>query len=564
MQAHDAELDALASVTSAADKVPYFTGSGTAAVADLTAAGRALIDDADAAAQRTTLGLVIGTNVQAQDAELSAIAGLTSAADKVPYFTGSGTAAVADLTAAGRALIDDADASAQRTTLGLGTMATQAASAVSITGGTITGITDLAIADGGTGASSAVAAIDALSTKSSNIASSGTTDLSTATGDFAHVTGTTTITALGTCAAGVERTVIFDGILTLTHNATSLILMGSANIVTAAGDIARFRSEGSGNWRCVGYARRAIAPGNTGGQSWSGSSIGPFDYSGWNTYAPGGIDTGFPGGSDALVFEFNAGSYIYFNSLTGGIDGRIVVIKNNGTQSQVITFNKQWTSGTTAADRFDFDAQVFGGCSMVMRYNGATSRWQNLISAPFLSALDNTSGQESGVAGSMAMQFGGYGGGGFFTAAPSLGGMSPCSAWPTMRYDSVQMCGIRTNRRIQQALGTATASANDLTLPGWILDYGTSATLANAGGGNTYHITGTTTINRILAGNESAGGWQAGSKITLIFDGVLTLTDAAASGSNFYGFWLKGGTDRVTVANMSLSFTFDGSYWVEG
>lgn len=117
VQAYSAVLAALAALTNAADKGIQFSGGGNAATYDLTAAGKALLDDASATAQRATLGLVIGTDVQAYDAELAAIAGLTSAADRLPYFTGSGTAALATFTTAGRALVDDADASAQRTTL---------------------------------------------------------------------------------------------------------------------------------------------------------------------------------------------------------------------------------------------------------------------------------------------------------------------------------------------------------------------------------------------------------------------------------------------------------------
>lgn len=106
---------------------------------------------------------------------------------------------------------------------------------------------------GGTGATNAVGAADNQSTKGADLASSATTDIGAATGRYVHITGTTTITSFGTKTAGVLRVLTFDGALTLTHNATSLILPNGANILTAAGDVAVFVSEGGGNWRCVSY-----------------------------------------------------------------------------------------------------------------------------------------------------------------------------------------------------------------------------------------------------------------------------------------------------------------------
>jgi hypothetical protein len=137
----DSELTAIAGLTSAADKVPYFTGSGTAAVADFTSFGRSLVDDANSSAARTTLGLVIGTDVQAYDPQLADVAGLTPTDGN--FIVGDGTNFVTE------------SGSTARTSLGLGTIATQDASNVTITGGSVTGITDLAVADGGTGASTA-------------------------------------------------------------------------------------------------------------------------------------------------------------------------------------------------------------------------------------------------------------------------------------------------------------------------------------------------------------------------------------------------------------------------
>ncbi|BCG88494.1 hypothetical protein MesoLj113c_46040 [Mesorhizobium sp. 113-3-9] len=113
---------------------------------------------------------------------------------------------------------------------------------------------------GGTGATSPVGGHDAFNTQGQDIASAATPNIAAATGAYLNITGTVTITGFTSAAAGIERETTFTGVLTLTHNATSLILPSAANIVTAAGDVARWRSLGSGNWKCVGFTRASGAP----------------------------------------------------------------------------------------------------------------------------------------------------------------------------------------------------------------------------------------------------------------------------------------------------------------
>lgn len=96
------------------------------------------------------------------------------------------------------------------------------------------------------------------SSQGADIASAATINLDTATGDYTHLTGTTTCTAI-TLAQGEERTTVTDGAMQFTNGA-SLILPTAANIVSAAGDIQIWRGEASSVVRCVNYMRANGTP----------------------------------------------------------------------------------------------------------------------------------------------------------------------------------------------------------------------------------------------------------------------------------------------------------------
>lgn len=112
------------------------------------------------------------------------------------------------------------------------------------------------------------------------IASATTTDIGSKDETFITVSGTTTITGFGTVDSGIYKILIFSGALTLTHNATSLILPDGNNIVTHNGSVFLMLSLGSGNWRCLasnmvealeGYSILAAASGFQG--DWTTSTL---------------------------------------------------------------------------------------------------------------------------------------------------------------------------------------------------------------------------------------------------------------------------------------------------
>ncbi|MFZ9968154.1 MAG: hypothetical protein ACO3IN_14365, partial [Steroidobacteraceae bacterium] len=199
-------------------------GAGSVEEITCTAAGRALLDDADASAQRTTLGL--GT-LATQSGTFSGTSSGTNTGDQTITLTsdvtGSGTGSFAttiaagvvstsklggDITTAGKALLDDADAAAQRTTLGLGTLATQSGTFSGTSSGTNTGDQTISltgdVTGSGTGSFAATIANDAvINAKLANMtASTIKARITASTGDPEDATLTQVLDLVGSAAQG--------------------------------------------------------------------------------------------------------------------------------------------------------------------------------------------------------------------------------------------------------------------------------------------------------------------------------------------------------------------------
>ena len=228
-----------------------------------------------------------------------------------------------------------------------------------------------------------------------DLASATTTDLGAQTSTNLRITGTTTITGFGTVASGTMRNLRFAAALTLTHNATSLILPGGANITTAAGDTATAISLGSGNWVVTDFQRASALPALQGLITGSGLTIATARLLGRVTAATGAIEE-IPLGNAAAALSLGinrgteqattSGTAIDFTSIPAGV--RRITIAFNGVS----------TNGTSArtvqigAGSFATSGYVSSGGSIAAGSAGGTSITSAFLAGNTTLAADAVNG----------------------------------------------------------------------------------------------------------------------------------------------------------------------------
>jgi hypothetical protein len=250
--------------------------------------------------------------------------------------------------------------------------------------------------------------IRCLNYKGADIASAGTTDLGAVEGLAHTVTGTTTITSFGTVRAGVWKVVIFSGALTLTHNATSLILPGAANITTVAGDVLLTMSEGSGNWRVWAYIR------GTTGATATKQQVRTVYTSGSGTHT---ITSGATRINVRLVGGGGGGGAAKSNSGGNGGDSTFSTVTAGGGGGGFTNGGQGGASGIPTGG----DINIRGGNGGAGSINGSTNSQGGAGgSSAFGGGGGESASNGAGLAG--ALNSGGGGSGGGDTAANTSGG----------------------------------------------------------------------------------------------------------------------------------------------
>jgi hypothetical protein len=338
-----------------------------------TTVGKAVFKAANAAAAQQAMDTEVGVDVQAYDAGLTDIAGLAVTDGNI--IVGDGTNWVAE------------SGATARTSLGLGSIATQAANNVSITGGSITGITDLAVADGGTGQGSYTDGQLLIGNTTGNTLTKATL---TAGSGISVTNGSGAITIAASGGGGFSNMDVFTAPGTWTN----------------PGNITKVKVTVVGGGGGGGSANQANSAGAGGGGGGAAIEVIPFPS---GTNVPVTI-----GGAGAIASSGGTSSFGPYCSATGGLGGTTTpapantsVIGGGGGSGSGGTLNVVGSDGGSGMQPGYFGGAGGTGGPSILGGGGRGG---------------STTGNGDGVTGAAGNNYGGGGGGGRKADGPNMAG----------------------------------------------------------------------------------------------------------------------------------------------